>query len=102
MVCLYSPDELWDVVTDIYRESRLETADLQEPVAQVLIKKAQLLADIGHDNEAIAIFEQVADRLRMSKVTGDRHQAAVALLNKVLRLNLGVCPRNNVLSDMRH
>ena len=88
MVCLYSPAELWDVVTDIYRESRLETADLQEPVAQVLIKKAQLLADIGHDNEAIAIFEQVADRLRMSKVTGDRHQAAVALLNKVLRLNL--------------
>ena len=88
MVCLYSPAELWDVVTDIYRESRLEMADLQEPVAQVLIKKAQLLADIGHDDEAIAIFEQVADRLRMSRVTGDRHQAAVALLNKVLRLNL--------------
>ena len=88
MVCLYSPADLWDIVADIYRESRLETADVQEPVAQVLIQKAQLLADIGHDNEAVAIFEQVADRLRMSKATGDRHQAAVALLNKVLRLNM--------------
>ena len=87
MACLYSPADLWDIVADIYRESRLETADVQEPVAQVLIQKAQLLADIGHDNEAVAIFEQVADRLRMSKATGDRHQAAVALLNKVLRLN---------------
>ena len=88
MVCLYSPAELWDVVTEIYRESRLETTDVQESVAQVLIKKAQLLADIGHDNEAIAIFEQVADRLQLSKDTGDRHQAAVALLNKVLWLNV--------------
>ena len=87
MACLYSPADLWDIVADIYRESRLETADVQEPVAQVLIQKAQLLADIGHDNEAGAIFEQVADRLRMSKVTGNQHQAAVALLNKVLRLN---------------
>ena len=88
MVCLYSPTELWDIVTDIYRESLLESTDVQEPVAQVLIKKAQLLADLGHDNEAIAILEQVADRLRMTEVTAGRHQAAVALLNKVLRLNL--------------
>ena len=49
MVCLYSPAELWDIVTDIYRESLLEPNDVQEPVAQVLIKKAQLLADLGHD-----------------------------------------------------
>ena len=88
MVCLYSPAELWDIVTDIYRESCLGSTDIQEPVAQVLIKKAQLLADIGHDDEAIAIFEQVADRLRMSEVMGDRRQESVALLNKVLRLNL--------------
>ncbi len=87
MVCLYSPADLWDVVIDIYRETRLETTDVQESVAQLLIKKAQLLADIGHDNEAIAIFDQVADKLRMSKVSGDRRQEVVALLNKVLRLN---------------
>ena len=88
MVCLYSPAELWDIVTDIYRESLLESTDVQEPVAQVLIKKAQLLADLGHDKEAIAIFEQVADRMRMSPDTAGQHQAVVALLNKVLRLNL--------------
>ena len=88
MVCLYSPAELWDIITDIYRESLLEFTDVQEPVAQVLIKKAQVLADLGHDKEAIAIFEQVADRLRMSSDTAGQNQAAVALLNKVLRLNL--------------
>ena len=58
MACLYSPADLWDIVADIYRESRLETADVQEPVAQVLIQKAQLLADIGHDNEAVAILSR--------------------------------------------
>ena len=88
MVCLYSPADLWDVVMDIYRESRLETTDVQESVAQLLIKKAQLLADIGHESEAIAIFDQVADKLRMSKVAGGQQQRAAALLNKVLRLNL--------------
>ena len=87
MVCLYSPKELWDVVVEIYRETSLVTADVQEPVAQVLINKAQLLADIGHEDEAIAIFEQVTERLRTSKIVGLRNQAAVAALNKVLRLN---------------
>ena len=88
MVCLYSPGELWDVVAEIYRETKLPTSDVQDPVAQVLINKAQLLADIGHEDGAIAIFEQVTDKLRMSKVTAHQNQAAVASLNKVLRLNL--------------
>ena len=87
MVCLYSPGELWDVVAGIYRETRLPTADVQELVAQVLNKKAQLLASIGHTDEAIRIFEQISDRLGMSNVSGHRHQAAVALFNKVLQLN---------------
>ena len=88
MVCLYSPGELWDVVADIYRETKLPTSDVQEPVAQALINKAQLLADIGHEDGAIAIFEQVTDKLRTSKVAAHQNQAAVASLNKVLRLNL--------------
>ena len=88
MVCLYSPGELWDVVAEIYRETKFPMADVQEPVAQVLINKAQLLADIGHEDGAIAIFEQVTDKLRMSKVAAQQNQAAVASLNKVLRLNL--------------
>ena len=87
MVCLYSPGEIWDVVAGIYREARLPTADVQELVAQVLNKKAQLLASIGHTEEAIRIFEQISDRLGMSNVPGHRHQAAVALFNKVLQLN---------------
>ena len=87
MVCLYSPGELWDVVAEIYRETKLPTSDVQEPVAQALINKAQLLADIGHEDGAIAIFEQVTDKLRMSKVAAHQNQAAVASLNKVLRLN---------------
>ena len=88
MVCLYSPAELWDVVAEMYRETSLAAADIQEPVAQVLIERAQLLADIGHDDEAIAIFEQVAEKLRKSRVARHRNQAAAAMLNKVLRLNL--------------
>ena len=88
MVCLYSPGELWDIVAEIYREIKLPTADVQEPVAQALINKAQLLADIGHEDGAIAIFEQVTDKLRTSKVAAHQNQAAVAALNKVLRLNL--------------
>ena len=88
MVCLYSPGELWDVVAEIYRETKFPMADVQEPVAQVLINKAQLLADIGHEDGAIAIFQQVTDMLRMSKVAAHQNQAAVASLNKVLRLNL--------------
>ena len=88
MVCLYSPGELWDVVAEIYRETKLPTSDVQEPVAQALINKAQLLADIGHEDGAIAIFEQVTDKLRTSKVAAHKNQAAVASLNKVLRLNL--------------
>ena len=88
MVCLYSPGELWDVVAEIYRETKFPMADVQEPVAQVLISKAQLLADIGHEDGAIAIFQQVTDKLRMSKVAAHQNQAAVASLNKVLRLNL--------------
>ena len=88
MVCLYSAKELWDVVVEIYRETSLVRADVREPVAQVLINKAQLLADIGHEDEAIAIFEQVTERLRTSKIVGHRKQAAVAALNKVLRLKL--------------
>ena len=87
MACFYSPAVLWDVVAEIYREISGATDDVRELVARVLIKKAQLLADIGHDNEAIAIFEQVADRLRMSNESGHRNQAAEALLNKVLHLN---------------
>ena len=88
MVCLYSPGELWDVVAEIYLETKLPTSDVQEPVAQALINKAQLLADIGHEDGAIAIFEQVTDKLRTSKVAAHQNQAAVASLNKVLRLNL--------------
>ena len=88
MVCLYSPAELWDVVVEIYRETRFPTADVQEPVAQALINKAQLLADIGHEDGAIAIFEYVSERLRMSKVAAHQNQAVVAALNKVLKLNL--------------
>ena len=88
MVCLYSPAELWDIVMEFYWETRLTTTDVQEPVAQVLINKAQLLADTGHEDEAIAIFEQVAERLRMSKVVAHQNQAVVAALNKVLKLNL--------------
>ena len=88
MVCLYSPGELWDVVAEIYRETKLPTSDVQEPVAQALINKAQLLADIGHEDGAIAIFEQVTDKLRTSKVAAHHNQAAVASLNKVLQLNL--------------
>ena len=88
MVCLYSPAELWDVVMEVYRETRTATADVQEPVAQVLINKAQLLADIGHEDEAIAIYEQVAERLRMSKVAAHQNQAVTAALNKVLQLRL--------------
>ena len=88
MVCLYAPAELWDVVMEFYWETMLATADVQEPVAQLLINKAQLLADIGHEDEAIAIFEYVAERLRMSKVAAHQNQAVVAALNKVLRLNL--------------
>ena len=88
MVCLYSPADLWDVVADIYRERRHPTSDVRELVAQELINKAHLLADIGHEDGAIAIFEQVTDRLRMSKAAGHQNQAAVASLNKVLRLNL--------------
>ena len=87
MVCLYSPADLWDVVADIYRETRHPTSDVRELVAQELINKAHLLADIGHEDGAIAIFEQVTDRLRMSKAAGHQNQAAVASLNKVLRLN---------------
>ena len=88
MVCLYSPGELWDVVAEIYRETRLPTADVQELVAQVLINKAKLLAEIGHEDGAIDIFDQVTDRLRMSKMAGHQNQAAAASVNKVLRLNL--------------
>ena len=88
MVCLYSPADLWDVVADIYRETRHPTSDVRELVAQELINKAHLLADIGHEDGAIAIFKQVTDRLRMSKAAGHQNQAAVASLNKVLRLNL--------------
>ena len=88
MVCLYSPAELWDAVAEMYRGTSLAKVDVQEPVAQVLIERAQLLADIGHDTEAIAIFEQVAARLRESREERHRSQAAVALLNKVLRLNM--------------
>ena len=87
MVCLYSPDELWDVVMEFYWETELPRADMQKPVAQVLIKKAQLLADLGHEDGAIAIFEQVEERLRMSKVVAHQNQAVVASLNKVLNLN---------------
>ena len=87
MVCLYSPGELWDVVAGIYRETRLPAADVQELVAQVLNKKAQLLASIGHTDEAIRILEQISDRLGMSNVPGRRNQAAVALFNKALQLN---------------
>ena len=88
MVCFYSPAELWDVVVEIYRETRFPTADVQEPVAQALINKAQLLADIGHEDGAIAIFEYVSERLRMSKVAAHQNQAVVAAVNKVLKLNL--------------
>ena len=88
MVCFYSPAELWDVVAEVYRETRFPTTDVQEPVARALINKAKLLADIGHEDGALAIFDQVADRLRMSNVAGLRSQAAVASVNKVLRLNL--------------
>ena len=88
MVCLYSPDELWDVVVEFYGETNIATADVQEPVAQVLINKAQLLADLGHEDGAIAIFEHVAERLRMSTVSAHQNQAVVAALNKVLELNL--------------
>ena len=88
MVCLYSPGELWDVVAEIYRETKFTTSDVQEPVAQALINKAQLLAEIGHEDGAIAIFEQVTDKLRTSKVAAHQNQAAVASLNKVLQLNL--------------
>ena len=87
MACFYSPTELWDVVAEIYRGISGATADVRELVARVLIKKAQLLADIGHDNEATAILEQVADRLRMSNLSDHQNQAAEALLNKVLHLN---------------
>ena len=88
MVCLYSPDELWDVVMEFYWETELATADVQESVAQVLINKAQLLADLGHEDGAIAIFGHVAEMLRMSRVAAHRNQAVVAALNKVLKLNL--------------
>ena len=88
MVCLYAPAELWDVVMEFYWETMLATADVQEPVAQLLINKAQLLADIGHEDEAIAIFEHVSERLRMSKVAAHQNQAVVAALNKVLKLNV--------------
>ena len=88
MVCLYSPSELWEIVAEIYRETKFPAADMQEPVAQVLINKAKLLADIGNEDGAIAIFEQVTDKLRMSEVAAHQNQAAVASVNKVLRLNL--------------
>ena len=88
MVCLYSPSELWEIVAEIYRETKFPAADVQEPVAQVLINKAKLLADIGNEDGAIAIFEQVTDKLRMSEVAAHQNQAAVASVNKVLRLNL--------------
>ena len=88
MVCLYSPSELWEIVAEIYRETKFPAADVQEPVAQVLINKAKLLADIGNEDGAIAIFEQVTDKLRMSKIAAHQNQAAVASVNKVLRLNL--------------
>ena len=88
MVCLYSPDELWDVVVEFYRETNIATADVQEPVAQLLINKAQLLAAIGHEDEAIAILDHVTERLRMSELAAHQNQAVVAALNKVLKLNL--------------
>ena len=87
MVCLYSPDELWDVLVEIYREASLPTADVQELVAQVLNRKAELLASIGHADEAVGILEQISERLGMSNVQGRRRQAAAALFNKVLQLN---------------
>ena len=87
MACFYSSTDIWDGVAEIYREISGATADVRELVARVLIKRAQLLADIGHDNEAIAILDQVADRLRMSNLSDHQHQAAEALLNKVLHLN---------------
>ena len=88
MVCLYSPEELWDVVVGIYQEARLTSLDVREPVAQVLIEKAHLLADMGHEDEAIAILEQVTQRLRRSNLVIHRNQAATAALNKVLRLSM--------------
>ena len=87
MACFYSSTEIWDGVAEIYREISGATADVRELVGRVLIKRAQLLADIGQDNEAIAILEQVADRMRMSNLSDHQHQAAEALLNKVLHLN---------------
>ena len=87
MACFYSSTEIWDGVVEIYREISGATADVRELVARVLIKRAQLLADIGQDNEAIAILEQVADRLRTSNLSDHQHQAAEALLNKVVHLN---------------
>ena len=51
----------------------------------MLINKAKLLAEIGNEDGAIAIFEQVTDKLRMSKVAAHQNQAAVASVNKILR-----------------
>ena len=87
MVCLYSPAELWDAVAAIYRETNLAGADVQEAVARVLMGKAQFLASMGHADEAIGIYEQIAAMLGSSSAPGHRNQAAVVLSNKVLQLN---------------
>ena len=82
MVCLYSPDEFWDIVKSIYEEARdtgAQAPRVAEPTAAVWISKGDDLDQSGRWDESLDAYGQVIHRLGADGIPPVDPALAVAL-----------------------
>ena len=84
MVCLYSPSEIGDIVESIL-ESSHDLNVLPEIIgpemAGTLLNEAHCLQEMGKNDDAIALYDQVIDRFGPDRA-GSELQVGVALTSK--------------------
>ena len=103
MLCLYSPSELVRIIDRIHAE--MHAADVisvkvVEQVLEALLVQARSLAEKGESDEAIALYEQVIQRLEDGQRPLSDHQIVDVLTSKnILLFNIGRKQESIVVCD---
>ena len=89
MICLYSPSELRDLIKEVskeYHSSDILLQNVPVQMAEALVSEAQALANKGKPDEALELYDHVAQKLGPTGAPQIDPQVAVALMNKSLLL----------------
>ena len=85
MICLYSPSEIGDIIESIL-ESAHDLSVLHDIIgpemADALLNEARSLQELGENDDAMALYDQVIERFGPDPGAGNELQVGVALTSK--------------------